>query len=95
MRNRRRFLILLETTDIFPVCLTLQKQSVEALKRDGMTADRSHRMSIKHVALARREKSGILVLFPILLRIMMNPVVSADISRRVTAVMQVRKCLVV
>ena len=71
------------------------KTSVEALKRDGMTADRSHRMSIKHVALARREKSGILVLFPILLRIMMNPVVSADISRRVTAVMQVRKCLVV
>ena len=95
MRNRRRFLILLERTDIFPVCLTLRKRFVEALKRDGMTADRSHRMSIKSAALAHREKSGILVLFLTLLRIMMNPVVSADISQRVTAAMQARRCLAV
>ena len=43
----------------------------------------------------RDRKLVISDLFPILLKIMMSLVVSADISRKVTAVTQVRRCLAV
>lgn len=65
------------------------------LARDGMTANRSHRMLTKSAVLQLRERLEISDLFPILLRIMTSLVASADIFRKVTAVMQARRCLAV
>ena len=81
--------------DISPVCLTSKRLSGGHLTRDGMTANRLLRMPTRNVALQHREKLAISDLFPILLKIMTSLVVSADISRKVTAVTQVRRCLAV
>ena len=61
----------------------------------GASGNRLLRMPTRNVALQHREKLAISDLFPILLKIMTSLVVSADISRKVTAVTQVRRCLAV
>lgn len=66
---------------ISPVCLTSKRLSGGHLTRDGMTANRLLRMPTRNVALQHREKLVISDLFPILLKIMMSLVVSADISQ--------------
>ena len=69
-------------------------KSNEHLIKDGMTANRLHRMLTKNAVSQLRERLAISDLFPILSRIMTSLAVSADIFRKVTAVTQARRCLV-
>ena len=58
MRRMKRFRISSVITDISPVCLTSKRQSGVHLTRDGMTANRLHRMHIKKCCFTTQRKIG-------------------------------------
>lgn len=74
-KKKRKSLISSVTTATFPPCLTLLKPLSAKAKKDGMTANASHRKTIKNAVSTPRNVWGILDFCQTSLKTMTNPAV--------------------